>query len=243
MQGFNSFIEDIFSKQYLLLFIIVLVALILVVVFMLIKLQYSERKEEDEEDEEDLAFNNNKNSKVDDLVIDKKIQNDVVKNDEKEEEAREEISENKEEKKDSLEDLFNIEFEQIENLSKDKDLNDKQIINNEINDNDDESTAIISNTELLSKQKSIKEELGFDNETIIRAYEEEQEKKAIISYDELLNNAKALRDTFKIPEKESSESEVIVNPIEVETEQLHVTSYIVEEEFLNTLKKFRLNLK
>ena len=242
MQGFNSFIEDIFSKQYLLLFIIVLVALILVVVFMLIKLQYSERKEEDEEDEEDLAFNNNKNSKVDDLVIDKKIQNDVVKNDEKEE-AREVISENKEEKKDSLEDLFNIELEQIENLSKDKDLNDKQIINNEINDNDDESTAIISNTELLSKQKSIKEELGFDNETIIRAYEEEQEKKAIISYDELLNNAKALRDTFKIPEKESSESEVIVNPIEVETEQLHVTSYIVEEEFLNTLKKFRLKLK
>ena len=242
MQGFNSFIEDIFSKQYLLLFIIVLVALILVVVFMLIKLQYSERKEEDEEDEEDLAFNNNKNSKVDDLVIDKKIQNDVVKNDEKEE-TREVISESKEEKKDSLEDLFNIEFEQIENLSKDKDLNDKQIINNEINDNDDESTAIISNTELLSKQKSIKEELGFDNETIIRAYEEEQEKKAIISYDELLNNAKALRDTFKIPEKESSESEVIVNPIEVETEQLHVTSYIVEEEFLNTLKKFRLNLK
>ncbi len=242
MQGFNSFIEDIFSKQYLLLFIIVLVALILVVVFMLIKLQYSERKEEDEEDEEDLAFNNNKNSKVDDLVIDKKIQNDVVKNDEKEE-AREVISESKEEKKDSLEDLFNIELEQIENLSKDKDLNDKQIINNEINDNDDESTAIISNTELLSKQKSIKEELGFDNETIIRAYEEEQEKKAIISYDELLNNAKALRDTFKIPEKESSESEVIVNPIEVETEQLHVTSYIVEEEFLNTLKKFRLNLK
>lgn len=242
MQGFNSFIEDIFSKQYLLLFIIVLVALILVVVFMLIKLQYSERKEEDEEDEEDLAFNNNKNSKVDDLVIDKKIQNDVVKNDEKEE-AREVISESKEEKKDSLEDLFNIELEQIENLSKDKDLNDKQIINNEINDNDDESTAIISNTELLSKQKSIKEELGFDNETIIRAYEEEQEKKAIISYDELLNNAKALRDTFKIPEKESCESEVIVNPIEVETEQLHVTSYIVEEEFLNTLKKFRLNLK
>ena len=242
MQGFNGFIEDIFSKQYLLLFIIVLVALILVVVFMLIKLQYSERKEEDEEAEEDLAFNNNKNSKVDDLVIDKKIQNDVVKNDEKEE-AREVISESKEEKKDSLEDLFNIELEQIENLSKDKDLNDKQIINNEINDNDDESTAIISNTELLSKQKSIKEELGFDNETIIRAYEEEQEKKAIISYDELLNNAKALRDTFKIPEKESSESEVIVNPIEVETEQLHVTSYIVEEEFLNTLKKFRLNLK
>ena len=226
---------------------------------MLIKLQYSMSKSNDEENEVNLAFNDNSNENevIMSKTIEKPEEELILEKIEKIEEAEDdEIVENNLENEkfevennsnESLEDLLNLEFEHINNnIKQNESIKERNVLEDVIKKEeakDDESSAIISNKELLSKQQNLKQELGFDNETIIRAYEEEQEKKAIISYEELLKNAQTLRDTFKIPGKEKKTSEVVVNPIEIETTELRVTSYIVEEEFLNTLKKFRLNLK
>ena len=87
------------------------------------------------------------------------------------------------------------------------------------------------------------QELGVsENDAIIKKYEEEQEKKAIISYEQLLKNASNITLTYK--EEETKKGSPKINKIEVkEHEVTPAESYIDEEEFLKILKEFRLNLE
>lgn len=117
----------------------------------------------------------------------------------------------------------------------------------------DEENAIINVDELLSSCKEIKEETGLDNSEIIDIYEKEQEKKAIISYEELLKNAAALSINYEKPqEKELEEPDIKIieisdEPVKsqnIEVESTNkVISYVKEEEFLQLLKQFRMDLE
>lgn len=130
-------------------------------------------------------------------------------------------------------------------------------------DNDEES-AIISTEELQKASEKLSSTLEMDTSEIIEMYEEEQEKKAIISYEELLKNASSINVNYKEPiSKELDEplvkeinisdnkEDVKVNFIEKEkpSDQIVVSSsgkvmdYIEEEEFLKLLKEFRLELE
>ena len=68
-----------------------------------------------------------------------------------------------------------------------------------------------------------------------------QEKKAIISYEQLLKNASNITLSYK---KENNEKGCPkINKIEVkEKEVTQAISYLEEEEFLKILKEFRLSL-
>ena len=75
----------------------------------------------------------------------------------------------------------------------------------------------------------------------LKKMEEEQEKKAIISYEQLLKNASNITLSYK---KENNEKGCPkINKIEVqEKEVTQAISYLEEEEFLKILKEFRLSL-
>ena len=76
----------------------------------------------------------------------------------------------------------------------------------------------------------------------IKYYEEEQEKKAIISYEQLLKNASNITLTYK--EEKNKKGAPKVNKIEVqEKEVTQAVSYVAEEEYLKILKEFRLSLE
>ena len=124
-----------------------------------------------------------------------------------------------------------------------------------ITNNNDEEAAIISTDELFSAADNIKKETGLDNSEIIDMYEQEQEKKAIISYEELLKNAAALSIKYEEP-KEKEETEPAIRIIEINDNKTNdnknnsyvestnkVISYVKEEEFLKLLKQFRMDLE
>jgi len=83
-------------------------------------------------------------------------------------------------------------------------------------------------------------------------YEEEQEQKAIISYDELLKNASSME--INCEEEQNLADELTVKKIDTEKTNKSKTlneevstiksfyNYDKEEEFLKTLKEFRANL-
>lgn len=86
----------------------------------------------------------------------------------------------------------------------------------------------------------------------ITEYENDQEKKAIISYDELLKNASSLTISY---EDETNTDGIKVRKVELDKEKPNMESFVTEEikvksfysfereeEFLKTLKQFRANL-
>lgn len=109
-------------------------------------------------------------------------------------------------------------------------------------DETDEATAVISTEELLNAKENYKSSAYGDEETIT-AYEQEQEKTAIISYDELLSQTQTikLKDIEKAKEKEKED--VKRKPFITNTIKLNVSTYIEEDKFLASLKEFRLNLR
>ena len=115
----------------------------------------------------------------------------------------------------------------------------------EINDYQsfEEESAIISAEELSEIAKKREEELGPNiNQIAIEKYEEEQENKAIISYEQLLKNASNISLTYKEEKHEGGSPRV--NKVEVHTKQVTgAEMYIKEEEFLRILKEFRVKLE
>ena len=107
----------------------------------------------------------------------------------------------------------------------------------------DEENAVISAEELEKKAKERQETLGStENQEIIAKYEEEQEKKAIISYEQLLENASNITLSYK-EEKYKQKGAPKVNRVEIEQKEVTPsTMYLEEEEFLKILKEFRTSL-
>lgn len=106
----------------------------------------------------------------------------------------------------------------------------------------DEESAVISADELAIRTKERMETLGTNNnQVMIEKYEEEQETKAIISYEQLLKNASNISLSYK--EESRAPGAPKINKIEIsEHEVLEADNYIAEEEFLNILKDFRASL-
>ena len=86
-------------------------------------------------------------------------------------------------------------------------------------------------------------ELGVsDNRQVIERYEEEQENKAIISYEQLLKNAQNITLSYVEEEKKEKDAPKI-NKIEVtQREVSEPENYLEQEQYLKILKEFRLSL-
>ena len=123
----------------------------------------------------------------------------------------------------------------------------KQIDLNNINTDEyefnEEENAVISNEELERKAKERLETLGSnENQDAIQKYEEEQESKAIISYEQLLKNATNFSLSYKDETLDNDAPKV--QKIEVSRKEVSGPEvYLEEEEFLKILKEFRINLQ
>ena len=107
----------------------------------------------------------------------------------------------------------------------------------------EEENAVISREELEQRTKERRDALGdSENQIAIAKYEEEQEKKAIISYEQLLKNASNITLTYT-EEDLKKEDAPRVNKIEVEQKEISEPEvYLEQEEFLKILKEFRVSL-
>ena len=108
----------------------------------------------------------------------------------------------------------------------------------------DEENAVISASELEKRTKERQDTLGSnENQVAIEKYEEEQEKKAIISYEQLLKNASNITLSYK-EEKKKDKNAPRINKIELEQKEVSAAEmYLKEEEFLKILKEFRISLE
>ncbi len=123
---------------------------------------------------------------------------------------------------------------------------------NSLMPSNDEENAIISADELIKASQNLSDTMQMDTSEIINMYEEEQEKKAIISYEELLKNAASLNIKYEEPHQKE-ETEPVIKKIEINNEDNFVKTevqstnkvldYVEEEEFLKVLKKFRMDLE
>lgn len=109
-------------------------------------------------------------------------------------------------------------------------------------ENNEEENAVISSYELEQKMRERRDTLGdTDNQIAIAKYEEDQEKKAIISYEQLLRNAQNVTLSYK--EEKHDKGAPRINRIEIEQKEMPgVSDYNNEEEFLKILKEFRITL-
>ena len=154
-----------------------------------------------------------------------------------------------ESKEDFFEDLLTEnKEEQIEAdkpLIKQIDVNALKTYDDVINEYEfnEEENAVISAEELSIKTQERIDELGStSNQAIIDKYEEEQENKAIISYEQLLKNASNISLSYKEEKKDKNAPKV--NKVEVEKKEVSAPeNYLAEEEFLQILKEFRINLE
>ena len=107
----------------------------------------------------------------------------------------------------------------------------------------EEENAVISAEELERRKNERMDALGStENQEAIAKYEEEQEKKAIISYEQLLKNASNITLSYTEEEQKSKDAPKVTK---IEVKEKEVTapdSYLAEEEFLSILKEFRINL-
>ena len=107
----------------------------------------------------------------------------------------------------------------------------------------EEECAVISASELERVKKDRMNELGVsDNRQIIEKYEEDQEKKAIISYEQLLKNAQNITLSY-VEEEKKEEDAPRINKIEVTQKEVsEPENYLEQEQYLKILKEFRLSL-
>lgn len=219
MQNFNAFLDMFFSSQYFIVVVAVLAIILLVLLIYLIKLQYSYKSPSIKQDEEQI-----------DLV----------------EEAIKSVNENN-----SILNLDALNNTQA-NLVLDLKANSEEITTNneviapKINPIEqyelaEEENAIISTKDLEKIEKERDEYYGKENNAkLIKEYEQNQEQKAIISYDELLRNASLLEVNYI--EKPREEGAPIIKQVEIKEQTLKGVSYTAEEEYLKILKEFRNNL-
>ena len=130
------------------------------------------------------------------------------------------------------------------NIKEDKSKKDKILeVNNEVKKD---------KFDLETVTKLLEENMDKDRVSAVNEYENEQERKAIISYDELLKNASSLTINY---EDEPAVDGVKVRKVEIEKSDKPLQndktpkldnrsfySYEREEEFLRVLKQFRANL-
>ena len=224
MKNIDKVIEAFVTGDYFILFLVLTLAVLLVLVLALIKsrgefnelLTYERNKEEPEEDKDDILEEMHPDDT--DLLSDLKTLMSDSKDDV--------IDENKP-------------------LIKQVDISGIKTFDDIVDEyeNVEEENAVISADELEYRAKQRMEELGTnDNQVAIAKYEEEQEKKAIISYEQLLKNASNITLSYK--EEDTKAGAPKVNKVEVEQKEVSPSeNYIAEEEFLKILKEFRISME
>lgn len=107
----------------------------------------------------------------------------------------------------------------------------------------EEECAVISASQLDRVKQERMEELGVnDNRQVIERYEEEQENRAIISYEQLLKNAQNITLSY-VEEDKKEEDAPRINKIEVTQKEVsQPENYLEQEQYLKILKEFRLSL-
>ena len=110
---------------------------------------------------------------------------------------------------------------------------------------DEEESEVNDMMDLKEITKQIEESSKEVNVTLT-PYEQEQEEKAIISYDELIKNSNSMRINYK---EEDDASGVLVKKIDLgniadidensKDTKVHTISYKKEEEFLEALKNLK----
>ena len=135
--------------------------------------------------------------------------------------------------------------EDIEDLN--KNVNDEKVSyvdeNKMVNSYDDEEGELLD-LETITKALENKENNNID----LTVFEEEQEKDAIISYDELINKTKtgsinykneSMMDDLSVKEVDLNNLFTESSGAEVEINRSQVISYAQEEAFLEALKKLQ----
>ena len=133
--------------------------------------------------------------------------------------------------------------EDIEDLN--KNINDEKVnyVNKIVNSYDDEEGELLD-LETITKALENKENNNID----LTVFEEEQEKDAIISYDELINKTKtgsinykneSMMDDLSVKEVDLNNLFTESSGAEVEINRSQVISYAQEEAFLEALKKLQ----
>ena len=135
--------------------------------------------------------------------------------------------------------------EDIEDLN--KNINDEKVSyvdeNKIVNSYDDEEGELLD-LETITKALENKENNNID----LTVFEEEQEKDAIISYDELINKTKtgsinykneSMMDDLSVKEVDLNNLFTESSGAEVEINRSQVISYAQEEAFLEALKKLQ----
>ncbi len=222
MWNIDKVIDSFVSGDYFIIFLILTLAILVVLVLALIK----SRGEYNELLKSELIKN------------DRPITSDELTKKEDEDDILSELEALNNSTKDDI-------FDEDKPLIKQIDVNSIKTNEDLINDFElsEEENAVISREELEQRTKERRDALGdSENQIAIAKYEEEQEKKAIISYEQLLKNASNITLTYT-EEDLKKEDAPRVNKIEVEQKEISEPEvYLEQEEFLKILKEFRVSL-
>lgn len=222
MWNIDKVIDSFVSGDYFIIFLILTLAILVVLVLALIK----SRGEYNELLKSELIKN------------DKPITSEELTKKEDEDDILSELEALNNSAKDDI-------FDEDKPLIKQIDVNSIKTNEDLINDFElsEEENAVISREELEQRTKERRDALGdSENQIAIAKYEEEQEKKAIISYEQLLKNASNITLTYT-EEDLKKEDAPRVNKIEVEQKEISEPEvYLEQEEFLKILKEFRVSL-
>ena len=222
MWNIDKVIDSFVSGDYFIIFLILTLAILVVLVLALIK----SRGEYNELLKSELIKN------------DKPITSEELNKKEDEDDILSELEALHNSTKDDI-------FDEDKPLIKQIDVNSIKTNEDLINDFElsEEENAVISREELEQRTKERRDALGdSENQIAIAKYEEEQEKKAIISYEQLLKNASNITLTYT-EEDLKKEDAPRVNKIEVEQKEISEPEvYLEQEEFLKILKEFRVSL-
>lgn len=217
--NFNDFVGVFFGSNYINIFLVMVILILLIIIGYLIHLQKSMREE----------YNNL--LIVNDIKPEEKTNADIPETNEKLEDIiRLELSNNLKSGINKEKEEFQVKIEKT--VDPIKAYEDKE-----------EEVAIISAKEL----EGIKEEKDsmsgeISNAALIEEYEQEQELKAIISYEELLKNASILELKYEPEEIKADANRPIIKKVEVEANHYKSVSYYAEEEYLKILKDFKASL-
>lgn len=222
MSNIDKVIDAFLTGDYFIIFLIITLAILVVLVLALIKSrgEYNEL----------LEYELNRSKNGTDEIVKKELN---VKEDNILDELQKLMADNKE-------DVIDEDKPLITQISPEVKPYEAEINTYEFNE---EENAVISADELEQRAKERMEELGeSENQKAIARYEEEQENKAIISYEQLLKNTSNFNLAYKA-EEQIDENAPRINKIEVgEREVIGPEVYNEEDEFLKVLKEFRMSL-
>ena len=235
MDNFSGFLNMFFNSQFFSVVIVILILVLLMVLSYLIKSQRYQIKSLEEK------VNLNKENNVSlEVKEETKLKEEV-----KEAQTIKSEAPIKEKGVLNISSLENTTANLVLDLKSDdeevKEVTEplNPIIEYELNE---EENAVISTKELEAIEKERDETFGKENNAkLIEEYEQEQEKKAIISYNELLKNANTLELSY-IEKPKEEENAPIVKQVEIKEQPFKGVSYTAEEEYLKILKDFKVSL-